>query len=70
MMMSHDHIGCVPMMSHDHMWVCPMMVSHDHMWVCPYDNYICTGLDFEGLYRVSGKSNDLLKIKKIFDSGK
>eukprot|EP00731_Ephydatia_muelleri_P028454 Em0020g98a len=26
------------------------------------------GLDFEGLYRVSGKSNDLLKIKKIFDS--
>lgn len=29
-----------------------------------------TGLDVEGLYRVSGKSNDILRIKKQFDNGK
>ena len=28
------------------------------------------GLDVEGLYRVSGKANDILRIKKQFDNGK
>jgi len=28
------------------------------------------GLDVEGVYRVSGKTNDILRIKKQFDNGK
>lgn len=29
-----------------------------------------TGLEIEGIYRVSGKANDILRIKKNFDNGK
>ncbi len=30
----------------------------------------CTGVDVDGLYRISGKANELLKLKKEFDNGR
>ncbi len=29
----------------------------------------CIGVDVDGLYRISGKANELLKLKKEFDNG-
>lgn len=36
----------------------------------PHHTIPPVGLDVEGVYRVSGKTNDILRIKKQFDNGK
>ena len=46
------------------------------VYVCMYVNvciyvylYVCTGVAMEGLYRVSGITSEVLRIKKEFDRG-
>lgn len=31
--------------------------------------YMCAGLEVEGLYRMSGKKNEILRLKSKFDTG-
>lgn len=48
----------------------PCSCLHLIFLLIPHHTIPPVGLDVEGLYRVSGKTNDILRIKKQFDNGK
>ena len=49
---------------HDIVYGLNCMINSLYMCV-----YIPAGFDVDGMYRISGKSNEVLRIKKDFDNG-
>ena len=54
--------------------LCVCVCVCDVVWLCVYEtmsvSFLCAGMDETGIYRVSGVTSDVQKLKKYFDKSK